>query len=50
MARENPAAPNAKAAFPRLRMEPRFAFAMVEPLSQVFEEFAHSGIFRAPWR
>jgi hypothetical protein len=34
IAKETPAAPNAKAAFPMFRLEPRFAFAIVEPPCQ----------------
>jgi hypothetical protein len=34
MAKETPAAPKAKAAFLTFRLEPRFAFAIVEPPCQ----------------
>ncbi len=45
MARENPAAPSTKAAFPRFRLEPRFACAMVEPPCQSFDEWTRAAVF-----
>jgi hypothetical protein len=38
IARETPAAPHAKAAFARLRLELRFAFVMVEPPRRRFDQ------------
>jgi hypothetical protein len=46
IARETPAAPNAKAAFLRFRMEFRLACVMVEPPRQGFDQWTR-GSFRA---
>jgi hypothetical protein len=47
IARETPAAPNAKAAFRRLRIEVRFACVMVESPCQCFDRMEVSVYERA---